>query len=347
MIDLAYHRNGTRYYACWLGRWTASDPAGLVDGVNLYMYVRGNPVRLHDPSGNAGAPPECTDQIDYNLPNQDVKAFPDNPTLGGMRWNASGFFSPDASSVQVPNPSNTSSGPQWVQGPGPGLRERIVKEGGPIALISLTLYDISDDAYIVAQKVAGGGNETTRLSGEFVSDIEAQDALVNTLTLFIFSGGSSSGRVAEGFADDAAKVMAKESSQSVPMQLGKEPIDDMTKSMNESAQRILSNKAAGDARSDFLQSAYGGKREVTKSTSLGIRRIDNLTDGLAQESKLGRTSLTSTTRLQIAKDLELVTTPGSGVTSLEWHFFPSKTGVGPTVPLENELIKAKIPFIIH
>lgn len=49
---LYYH--GARYYACWLGRWTASDPAGMVDGVNLYMYVRGNPVRLHDPSGNAG-----------------------------------------------------------------------------------------------------------------------------------------------------------------------------------------------------------------------------------------------------------------------------------------------------
>ncbi|MCK9183683.1 MAG: hypothetical protein M0P13_12515 [Fibrobacteraceae bacterium] len=49
-------------------------------------------MRLHDPSGNAGAPPECTDQIDYNLPNQDVKALPDNPTLGGMRGNASGNF---------------------------------------------------------------------------------------------------------------------------------------------------------------------------------------------------------------------------------------------------------------
>ncbi|HKL85099.1 MAG TPA: RHS repeat-associated core domain-containing protein, partial [Treponemataceae bacterium] len=46
---LYYH--GARYYACWLGRWTASDPAGLVDGVNLYMYVRGNPVSGVDPSG--------------------------------------------------------------------------------------------------------------------------------------------------------------------------------------------------------------------------------------------------------------------------------------------------------
>lgn len=49
---LYYH--GARYYACWLGRWTASDPAGMVDGANLYMYVRGNPVRLSDPSGREG-----------------------------------------------------------------------------------------------------------------------------------------------------------------------------------------------------------------------------------------------------------------------------------------------------
>ncbi|HKL85102.1 MAG TPA: RHS repeat-associated core domain-containing protein [Treponemataceae bacterium] len=49
---LYYH--GARYYACWLGRWTAADPIGLVDGVNLYVYVRGNPVRLSDPSGKAG-----------------------------------------------------------------------------------------------------------------------------------------------------------------------------------------------------------------------------------------------------------------------------------------------------
>ncbi len=44
-----YH--GARYYAPWLGRWTSCDPAGLVDGTSLYEYVRGNPIRLLDPSG--------------------------------------------------------------------------------------------------------------------------------------------------------------------------------------------------------------------------------------------------------------------------------------------------------
>jgi len=47
---LAYH--SARYYLPWLGRWLSADPAGLVDGVNRYMYVRNNPVNLQDPTGN-------------------------------------------------------------------------------------------------------------------------------------------------------------------------------------------------------------------------------------------------------------------------------------------------------
>ncbi|TKC89017.1 RHS repeat domain-containing protein, partial [Polyangium fumosum] len=54
---LYYH--GARYYAPWLGRWTSADPAGMVDGANLYEYVRGAPTRLVDSTGNGGE--EATD----------------------------------------------------------------------------------------------------------------------------------------------------------------------------------------------------------------------------------------------------------------------------------------------
>jgi RHS repeat-associated protein len=47
--DLYDH--GARYYAPWLGRWAACDPKGIADGLNLYAYVRGNPVRRNDPTG--------------------------------------------------------------------------------------------------------------------------------------------------------------------------------------------------------------------------------------------------------------------------------------------------------
>lgn len=50
--DLFY--NGARYYAPWLGRWTACDPSGTVDGLNLYAYVRNNPIVIHDPAGRSG-----------------------------------------------------------------------------------------------------------------------------------------------------------------------------------------------------------------------------------------------------------------------------------------------------
>ncbi|HRI71547.1 MAG TPA: RHS repeat-associated core domain-containing protein, partial [Polyangium sp.] len=46
---LSYH--GARYYACWLGRWTSADPAGMVDGPNLFQYVRGRPLTHWDPAG--------------------------------------------------------------------------------------------------------------------------------------------------------------------------------------------------------------------------------------------------------------------------------------------------------
>jgi RHS repeat-associated protein len=48
-----YHL-GARYYASWLGRWTAADPIGLGDGVNRYAYARGRPLIVVDPSGTSG-----------------------------------------------------------------------------------------------------------------------------------------------------------------------------------------------------------------------------------------------------------------------------------------------------
>jgi RHS repeat-associated protein len=49
---LYYH--GARYYAPWLGRWVSADPAGMVDGSNLYQYVSNNPIILIDRNGKWG-----------------------------------------------------------------------------------------------------------------------------------------------------------------------------------------------------------------------------------------------------------------------------------------------------
>ncbi len=42
---------GARYYAPWLGVWSAPDPQQLIDGPNPYRYARNNPVRFYDPQG--------------------------------------------------------------------------------------------------------------------------------------------------------------------------------------------------------------------------------------------------------------------------------------------------------
>ncbi|AZO83039.1 hypothetical protein BOO88_14190 [Stutzerimonas stutzeri] len=43
---------GARYYAPWLQRWLNPDPAGDVDGLNFYRFVRNNPIGLLDKYGH-------------------------------------------------------------------------------------------------------------------------------------------------------------------------------------------------------------------------------------------------------------------------------------------------------
>ena len=42
---------GARYYAAWLQRWVSADPAGDVDGLNLYAMVSNNPMIYVDTDG--------------------------------------------------------------------------------------------------------------------------------------------------------------------------------------------------------------------------------------------------------------------------------------------------------
>jgi len=46
---LYYH--GARYYAAFLGRWTACDPIGIGDGANTFLYVGANPIKFTDDFG--------------------------------------------------------------------------------------------------------------------------------------------------------------------------------------------------------------------------------------------------------------------------------------------------------
>ncbi|MGX1187885.1 insecticidal toxin complex protein TccC [Pseudomonas sp. F-14 TE3623] len=52
---------GARYYAPWLQRWVSADPAGDVDGLNLYRFVGNNPLSYVDPDGSQKEKREIVD----------------------------------------------------------------------------------------------------------------------------------------------------------------------------------------------------------------------------------------------------------------------------------------------
>ncbi|WP_460122360.1 RHS repeat-associated core domain-containing protein [Pseudomonas sp. S2_C03] len=55
---------GFRYYAPWLSRWINPDPAGTVDGLNLYRFVRNSPMVRIDREGLD------SDDEDWDLPDE-------------------------------------------------------------------------------------------------------------------------------------------------------------------------------------------------------------------------------------------------------------------------------------
>ena len=92
---LYYH--GARYYAPWLGRWMSCDPAGMVDGLNLYRYTQNNPLNFHDPAGTQSAPVEA-----YSRPGREVGEHP----AGGMYAVSDGPIS-----FGDPSPAKKASAP--------------------------------------------------------------------------------------------------------------------------------------------------------------------------------------------------------------------------------------------
>ena len=132
----------------------------------------------------------------------------------------------------------------------------------------------------------------------------------------------------------------------------------------DNAQRVLDeietpnvqrNRVNGDAARDRIAGRFpNADKEVSKNTTDGYRRIDVYIpeEGIAIESKVGRTSLTNGqngTLRQLNKDYELLITPGNGVNRVIWEFSESPvTGkIGPTPRLQRALEAAGIEIRIN
>ncbi|MGL4269608.1 MAG: RHS repeat-associated core domain-containing protein [Plesiomonas sp.] len=54
---------GYRYYQPWVGRWLSADPAGTVDGLNLFRMVWNNPVTFFDSDGLVSTGQEARQRV--------------------------------------------------------------------------------------------------------------------------------------------------------------------------------------------------------------------------------------------------------------------------------------------
>lgn len=105
--------------------------------------------------------------------------------------------------------------------------------------------------------------------------------------------------------------------------------------------------STGQVGEEWLVNNLGGQSQVYFNTSQGGRYIDQLANGIANESKVGYQSLTPSISLQISKDAELLN--AGRVNGVDWHFFQSPvTGVGgPSQPLFNALQQNGFNVIIR
>jgi hypothetical protein len=101
----------------WLGRWLSCDPAGTVDGLNLFRFVNRNPIILTDNNGldSDGGPPNENPRTNMNQTNQDRP--PGNPGPSDFSYPEEGIgenlpteadkTSPIKDEKDEPNPNST------------------------------------------------------------------------------------------------------------------------------------------------------------------------------------------------------------------------------------------------
>jgi RHS repeat-associated protein len=125
---------GARYYAPWICRWISPDPAGVRDNVNVYCYVRANPIRFSDPEGTQSKEPnqslkEATQtQTDSSEGPMCTDPGPNQSTAKDENANATSqicsgdpvCINSESCSIVEPTPIVSDTDPEQMSSNGPG-----------------------------------------------------------------------------------------------------------------------------------------------------------------------------------------------------------------------------------
>jgi RHS repeat-associated protein len=185
--DLAYH--GARYYAPWLGRWTSCDPAGLVDGVDVYAYARGSPTTFSDPGGTQSQPP------DFDTYTQQTFGAPPPPTE--IKVNV-GPKSEAARELERrrKDPTDTLPGPAPKPAPKKSFGEGVGDEAKTV-IAEKARQALSPAAKVVESYEQGGVAEAAKTVGKLEVQFSPPAMAYNTVKGIFTSGAEFADKFGE------------------------------------------------------------------------------------------------------------------------------------------------------